>query len=354
LKNNPEIKLFGPVGFAIEVKDSTDGVNLVQNVGMTSFETSIDGVIYSVFNINRIQQTQTKAVHGWIDDEEYAKSNRVFTKTWTPDCNALSNFEFTENKGILDATFNKTYPIIIEVKDVKGNSAVLEFTVNGRYREMPAATNKATAVFNCTGFNKYETTDFRLDVPGNALFGDVQFRYDKTAQAPGYFSPVHNLDMPLTAFNAKAKISLKCNQLPAEQQNKALVASINPATGKVVPVGGVFENGWISAETEAPGSFVVAVDITPPVIVPHSIENNEKLTDINQLLFSVTDDLSGIAGITATLDGQWALFEHDAGAKTLVHNFDETRWEMNKKHRLTITVTDYKGNSSVYEATFQR
>lgn len=354
LRNNQEINLYGPVGFAIEVTDSAGNAKNSMTSGFTEFELSIDGEIYSVFNVNRIKQNQLKAVNGWIDFDEYAQSRRVFAKTWAPACNALNNFEFTENRGILDAAINIKYPVKIEVKDVKGNSAVLEFTVNGRYRELPEAKNEATAVFTCNSLNKHETTDFRIEVPANALFNDTPLRYEKTGEAPGYFSPVHKVELLPAALNATAKISLKCNALSPAEENKVLIVKINPATGEVAPVGGVFENGWITAETEGPGSFAVAADITPPAIVPHSIENNEKLTDTNQLLFTVTDDLSGIAGITATLDGQWVLFEHDAQAKTINHRFDATRFEMNKNHRLTITVTDFKGNSSVYEAEFYK
>lgn len=354
LKNNPEIQLFGAVGFAIEVTDGFDGAKKDMQGGMTSFELTIDDEIYSVFNINRIKQNQIKSINGWIDFDEYALSNRVFAKTWAPACNPLHNFEFTENRGILNVNLNKKYPVKIKVKDARGNSTLLEFTVNGRYRELPAVKNEATSVFNCTHLNKYETEDFRIEVPANALFDDIEFKYEKTSQAPEYYSPIHKVKLPLSVFNDKAKISLKCNELPPAEKNKVLVVKINPATGKVVPVGGVLENGWISAETEGPGSFAVAADNTPPSIVPHSIENNEKLTDTNQLLFTVNDDLSGIAGITATFDGQWALFEYDAGAKTIRHKFDASRFEMNKKHLLTLTVTDYKGNSTVYEATFHR
>jgi len=62
--------------------------------------------------------------------------------------------------------------------------------------------------------------------------------------------------------------------------------------------------------------------------------------------------LSGIKNIEGIIDDKWALFEYDPKNHLITHYFDNERFELKKRHQLLLTVSDYKGNKTTYEATF--
>jgi hypothetical protein len=78
------------------------------------------------------------------------------------------------------------------------------------------------------------------------------------------------------------------------------------------------------------------------------------LTETDKIRFEIKDDLAGIETIEGLIDGKWALFEYDAKNNLITHYFDAERFEMNKQHNFKLMVTDNRGNSSVYEASFQK
>ena len=350
LKNNPVIPVYGKVGFAVEANDFFDGS--ANKCGINLMELMIDGVVCSVFEINRFSFDQSKNINSYIDYEEFTKSNRRFQKTWVEPCNQLKNFKYMENNGIFDPGFEGIHPVKIELKDSKGNSAVLEFSVIGKYREMPAKTSEFTAVFDCGKKNRWQTDDFQIELPENALYNNLNFEYLPEEAGEGYFSVIHHIHNNTVPLNINANISIKTKNFDERFQSKALLVNINPETGKYRAAGGKFENGRVIGEIRNFGIYAVRIDTVPPTIKPLSITENKTLTETDKIRFTITDDLAGIDKIEGLIDGIWALFEYDAKNNLITHYFDAERFEMNKLHDFKLTVTDTKENSSVYEATF--
>lgn len=352
LKNNAPVPVYGEIGFAIESNDYFD--ETTNKCGIASMQLTIDGVIYSVFEINRFSFDDSRKINSYIDYEEYTKSKRRFQRTWVEPCNNLVNFSFTENNGIFDPGIGSLHKIQIEIKDAANNSAVLEFTVESKYREMPVPDKDYTALFECSKSNELEKDEFRIQIPEDGLYKNLGFFYKSGAAPNGYFSLIHEIHKNTVPLNKKATISVKTNNLEESLQSKALLVNIDPETGKYYAAGGKFENGWITANISNFGNYAVRIDTVPPKILPLSISNTNTLTEADRIRFTISDDLAGIDHIEGLLDGKWALFEYDAKNSLITHYFDATRFELNKQHQFQLTVTDYSGNSSVYEATFNK
>lgn len=352
IKNNPVIPVYGEIGFAVEANDFLDGS--ANKCGINSMELTIDGVIYSTFEINRFSFDQSKNINSFIDYEEFIKSNRRFQKTWREPCNQLDNYEYIDNNGIFDPGFEGIHPVKVEMKDSKGNSAVLEFSVEGKYREMPPVKNDFTAVFECGITNHWKNEEMEIELPENALYKNLNFKYQSSEAGDGYYSSVHQIHNNTVPLNKNANISIKTKKLEERFQSKALLVNINIETEKYRAAGGKYENGKVMGEIKNFGNYAVRIDTIPPTIKPLSITNNTTLTEADKIRFTITDDLAGIAQFEGLIDGIWALFEYDAKSNTITHYFDNERFELNKQHQFKLTVTDTKGNSSVYEATFQK
>ena len=138
--------------------------------------------------------------------------------------------------------------------------------------------------------------------------------------------------------------------LPEELRDKALVVLIDPVTGQKSPIGGDYSGGWLIAKTNVFGSFSIAVDKTPPVVIPLSIKNKKIVTDPSKVQFKIIDDLSGIKSYRGEIDGKWVLFEYDAKSRLLTYVFDKNRMVFGKSHLLRLVVTDNKDNRTEYKA----
>jgi hypothetical protein len=352
IKNNPVIPAYGEIGFAIEANDYLDGSP--NKCGINSMQLTIDGVVYSLFEINRFSFDESRYINSYIDYSEYINSKRRFQRTWVEPCSKFNQFEYTENKGIFDPGIGSVHQVKIEIKDTYGNKSELEFSVEGKYREMHAPENKFAALFECGKSNQMKTEEFSIELPKNALFKNLEFQYKSGEATNGYYSDIHEIHNNTVPLFANAKVAIKTKNLDERFQSKALLVNINPETSKYSAAGGEFENDWVTGEIRNFGNYAVRIDTVPPTIEPLSISNKNMLTETDRIRFKIADDLAGIDQIEGLIDGIWALFEYDAKNNLITHYFDPLRFELNKQHKFKLTVTDSTGNSSVYEASFTK
>jgi hypothetical protein len=353
LKNNSAIPVYGEIGFAIESNDYFDETN--NKCGFTSMKLTIDDVIYSVFEINRFSFNESRKINSYIDYEEYSKSKRKFQRTWLEPCSGLSNFEFTENNGIFDPGIGSVHTVKIILEDANKNESVLEFLIESKYREMQADKTDYAKLFVCGQTNFMETEEFSINLPKDALYANLEFQYKKKDSQNKHYSAIHEIHNESAPLNKRAAIKMKTKNVDKQFQDKLLLVEIDPETGKYSAAGGKYENGWVNAEISTFGTYAVEIDTVPPKINPLiTITEDKTLADKERLRFKISDDLSGIEKIEGLMDGKWVLFEYDAKNDLITHYFDATRFDLNKQHQFSLTITDYSGNSSVYEASFFR
>lgn len=352
LKNNLVIPVYGEIGFAIEANDYFDGS--VNKCGINSMELSADGVILSTFEINRFSFDDSRKINSYIDYEQHMKSNRRFQKTWIETCNTLSNFEYSENSGIFNPMIGAIHKVKIEIKDAHKNSSILEFSIEGKYREMNAPAKEFTTLFECGQNNEYQTEEFSIKLSENVLFNNLLFQYQSHDAGSGYYSSIHKIHKNTVPLNSTASVEIKTKNLDESLQGKALLVNIDTESGKYSAAGGKYENGWVRGEIKTFGDYAVRIDTIPPTVLPLSITNKTTLTEPDKIRFEIKDDLAGIEKIEGLIDGKWALFEYDSKNNLITHYFDAQRFELNKQHNFILTVIDSKGNSAIYEATFNK
>lgn len=352
IKNKPVIPVYGEIGFAIEANDFVDGSE--NKCGIVQMQLTIDGVVYSLFEINRFSFAESRSINSYIDYEEFVKSGRKFQRTWVEPCNRLNNYVYTEKSGIFDPGIGSEHQVKIEIKDSNGNTTALEFTIESKYREMPVVQNDFTALFECGKNNLTNAEEFSIEIPKDALYKNLNFKYQAKEAENGYFSAIHQIHNKTVPLHKSATVSIKTKDLPQSLTEKSLLVNINPDNGKFSYAGGKYDNGWITADIRTFGNYAVRVDTVPPTLLPLSIANKTSLTEPDKIRFEIKDDLSGIGTIEGLIDGKWALFEYDAKNNLITHYFDAERFELNKQHSFKLTVTDNKGNSSIYEASFQK
>ena len=350
LHGNPTVPLFGNVGFAIQTNDYFD--NSWNKCGIYSLKMKIDGELYYSFNMDRFAFQETRYLNSHIDYAEYKTSGRRYIKTWLEPGNKLRIYDYVREKGIYNFDDGNIHHIRFELTDIHGNVSLLLFNVVSKFSKIPVSEDQYSVLFEYDRSNRFKEGNIRLDIPQGALYADTPFNYAIKHGGAGFYSDVHRIHNDKTPLHQSAQIRLKVNKLPKELQSKALLVNVDPKSAKIRAVGGEYNNGWIVSSIREFGNYAVAVDTVAPVIIPLSIRNSSELLESNRIRFKISDDLAGIEKIEGYLDGKWMLFEWDPKTHIIAHYFDAERFELNKRHRFVLTVTDYRGNTKKYEASF--
>ncbi len=349
LKNNPTIPVWGQIGVAIQTNDYFN--DTYNKCGINLLRMSVDGETQFTFQLNRFAFGNSRYINSHILYSEFIDSKRRFIKTWLDPGNKLPIYNHNGSEGILSPGENQVENIEIEIRDTYGNKSLLELKIKGVKNEIAAAEPGNAVPFKYDRDNRFENEKIKLSVPKGALYNDFDFVYSSEPSFPDCYSAYHFIHKKNVPLHTGASLKLKVENLPKNLQPKALLANVDPVTGKYYSAGGKYNNGWMEGKINNFGVYTVVVDTIAPSITALSLKEGA-LTEPNRIRFKIEDELSGIKTIEGLLDNKWALFEYDPRYNRITHYFDKERFEFNKRHHLKLTVTDYRGNKSIYETSF--
>ena len=350
LQNNPIIPVYGMVGFAIQANDFFDGSN--NRCGIYSIRMFWDGELWYSYQMDRFSFDETRYLNSHIDYEEYIQNNRRFHKAWTDPGNRLRIYDYVRNNGKIRVTDGNIHFVKFELKDLYGNTSILEFRVESKAGRAEQPKKHFNQLLKYDQHNRFREENIRIDFPEQTFYDDVKFTWKPISSSEKFLSDIHVVHRNTVPLHSSARLSIKTEKLEKRLQEKALFVTVDTLKQKISAAGGQYDNGWITGDIRTFGNYAVALDTVPPRIVPLSIRDKSALTESSRIRFRISDDLSGINEIVGTLDGKWALFEYDAKTNMIVHYFDAERFDLGKRHEFVLKVTDNKGNESIYEASF--
>ncbi len=350
LKGNPVVPVFGKIGFAVDALDFFDGS--LNKCGIYSLVLKVDDNLVYSFKIDQFPIEDTRYINSLMDYEQVVRYGRKFYKNWIEPGNRLPIYDSSENRGIWDATDEKVHTISYEVSDVAGNKTQLKFQVRSQKMNVLTPEPAGTDFFPFNQVNIIQRDDVIFELPEGTLYSDLNFNFQQRERIPGTYSDVfllHNVYVPLQKF---CRLRIKADELPERLRDKALLVTVDLASGRKSAAGGAFKDGWVDGSIRSLGNYAIGVDTIAPVITSLSIENRQILKDSSCIRFKISDNLSGVQDFRGTIDGNWVLFEFDQKTATLTYTFDPQRMVFGKKHELVLTVADSKNNISTYKATF--
>ncbi|OQC64761.1 MAG: Murein DD-endopeptidase MepM [Bacteroidetes bacterium ADurb.Bin008] len=349
------IKAIGPVGLGIKAYDFLSGGSL--RCGVYSISMEVNGNSVYHFNVNRFSFSEVRYANSHIDFEERQLTGKRIHRLFLDPNNRFSGYNGVVNGGQINVEKDSLYNIIIVVADAYGNKTNMSVSIKGVHPNGLQANvehPRDTQVFPYWLFYEENVLThelFSVKMPSNALYNNISFSYGVSDRIPTSFSHVIHVHNRFTPVHKAYDLSIRCDSLPEKYQKKALICSIGE-DGKIEAVGGWYSNGMVEANPNFFGNFTVMADTVPPKVTPLNISNGKDMGKEKSIRFQVEDDLSGIAGITGTIDGQWALFEHDPKNKLVFYEFDAKRLTSNGKHSLQLTVVDQKGNAKIFSCNF--
>jgi len=93
------------------------------------------------------------------------------------------------------------------------------------------------------------------------------------------------------------------------------------------------------------------LDTVAPIIKPVNIYPNKNMSNNSSVIFSISDNLSGIKTYNLYIDGKWVLLEFEPKKGVVYHDFDKLP---SGEHTLKLEVIDGVGNVGLLEMPFVR
>ncbi len=347
------VNVSGKAGFGLEVFDYLNGAP--NPCGIYSIKLFIDNIPYYAHRIDQIGFHETRYINSHIDYEEKLKTNAKIQKLFLDPNNCLGIYDVDNHLGIFDFSDDTIHSVHIIVKDFYDNETAIEFKIKSTPFNSPSSPNETfpqfVKTFHYHTKNEYENDQFRIFMPVNSLYTNCDFQYARTQNTPDLYSGIHMVHNKYTPVHKHFDMYIKTQELPESLQEKALVAEIDDE-GNLTSTGGSWSDGFIKTSIRNFGKFAVTVDTIPPEIITAGFRENATYSAHQELLFKITDELSGIKSYKGFIDDDWALFELDAKSNTMSYRIDPARLESGMLHKLKLVVEDKKDNRSVYRTSF--
>ena len=351
LKSKQPIAVWGKIGFGLQAVDLLDANP--NKCGIYNLKLSIDNKLIYSFTMDDIVINESKYINSLMDYAQAFYTGRRLYRTWIEPGNKLSIYDVVEKRGIYQANDKKPHQVKYEVSDAYGNATSLAFTIQSKQVELRKAEPRGER-FKYNRNNHIKDDDLEFSIPEGALYDDVDFQYAKKPGSPKYYSPVYQLHSPSVPLHFACQLRIKAVNLPAKLESKVMLAQVDMGSGRIYSATGKFVDGWVEGNIRVLGNYTLAVDTVAPKIISLSIANNKTLKEANKLRFTITDNFSGIETVRGIIDGQWVLFEYDLKNNLISYTFDKSKMQFGKNHGLKLEVTDFKGNTSTYNANFYK
>jgi len=339
------VTIGGSAYFGINTYDPFNNGN--NKNGVYSLQLFVDSSLVFKQTANKFSFDETRYINSLIDYKEFKQKRRQVQKSFVEPNNHLSIYNQVIFKGIVEFEENTISHIMYVVSDIAGNEATLNFYVKGG-RTIGGEKDEIIQgeLFTYTRRNYFKTDDVVFEVPGRALYDDLQFVYQISEAPINTFSQLHHLHFDYVPLHTWCNLSIWPNSLPLDLQDKALIVKID-SDGEFESSGGEWEDGYIKTRIREFGNYCITIDTISPEIKPLNIKDQKIITKQKSIKVNISDELSGIQSYIGTINDKWVLMEYDVKNDLLVYHFD--KYLKQGSNNFKLKVTDKKGNKSIYQ-----
>lgn len=342
------------VGFALKTYDQQNGMPNWN--GIYGGELLVDSLPLFTFRWDEIPFEQTEYLNALTDYAAWQTQTSWYHRFWALTQDAMFWREAGDRRtdGSLRLPPNAPRTVELRVRDFAGNTTELHFVL----RYQPAATPplpRPHQYFLPAGeASIIDNGDLRLELAPDALYRDAYFQYARLPErSAGYFSDVHQLHLPTTPLHGEATLALRPQRPVPDTLRSALFVGQCQPDGQWTAYGGTWtDDGRLRARIPTFGDYALLLDTIPPTVAIRRMPTDLRRQSGFSLL--IDDNVSGPPlRYRGTIDGQWALLEYDEKNKRLNYAFRHGDPGPGK-HLFRLEVYDHRGNSTVWERSFQR
>ena len=339
-----KIAATGKIGFGITTFDY-DNVSWNSN-GIFRVQTYLNGKTDFSYQFDTFAFDETRLINVLIDYERYKKLGqrvqKLFMKTPFP----LSIIKTGSNNGVISVSSNITQNYRIEVADFSENSAKIFIPI--QYSSLPAKVAEVPVtskyLVKAKKENIFSLDNVTVNFPANTFYDDFYMNFEVKK---GELKLHEDIVPAFTNFS----ITFDDSIAPQKDREKMFIGLIN---GKKISYYNTkrYKNSF-TIYSKYLGDYKLIKDGKPPKIKSDKRIGGKWISNLNELQFSISDELSGIKSYDGYLNGKWILLEYDSKTRKIIHRFSDGI-VAEGKNDLKIVVTDNVGNSTIFETQFFR
>ena len=339
-----KISATGKIGFGITTFDY-DNVSWNSN-GIFRVQTYLNGKTDFSCQFDTFAFDETRLINVLIDYERYKKLGqrvqKLFMKTPFP----LSIIKTGSNNGVISVSSNITQNYRIEVADFSENIAKIFIPI--QYSSLPAKVAEVPItsqyLVKAKKENIFSLDNVTVNFPANTFYDDFYMNFEVKK---GELKLHEDIVPAFTNFS----ITFDDSIAPQKDREKMFIGLIN---GKKISYYNTkrYKNSF-TIYSKYLGDYKLIKDGKPPKIKSDKRIGGKWISNLNELKFTISDELSGIKSYDGYLNGKWILLEYESKTKKLIHRFSDGI-VAEGKNDLKIVITDNVGNSTIFETQFFR
>ena len=312
----------------------------------------VDSVKVYCFTADRFSFSESRYLNSLVDYRAKVTDNEYIHKLFIQPGNRLSMYHCRVNSGVLKFRDDREHSISIVVRDAAGNKSSASFKIKSLSEPpVPPVEVSCSKIIPYARASDFTADGIRVHFPAGTLYDTLFLVYNVRRDIRTFLSPVHSVHDETVAVHDKYRLSIRPDTVLAGMEGKMCLAMLN-AKGNLSYIGGDLRYGYVSADVNKLGDYVVTVDTLPPSIKP-SFASGANLTGKQLFTVTITDEFSGIKSYDTMIDGGWVLAEYDAKNNLLIYRPETPVLKENTLHQMELTVTDNRGNRSVLKSEFK-
>ncbi|WP_396156971.1 M23 family metallopeptidase [Flavobacterium sp.] len=334
----------GKIGFGITATDFDD-VSWNAN-GEFRVQTFLNGKADFGYQFDTFDFDETRFVNALIDYERYKKLGQRVQKLFMKNPYSLSIIKPGVDNGVITVSNNITQSYRIEIADFGENITKIFIPIH--YSDLAAKVSEipktSKYVVKSKKENIFSFENVTVNFPANTFYDDFYMNFEVEKG----ILKLHEDSVP-----AHTNFSITFEDSLTAQKDREIMF-IGLIDGKKINYYNTkrYKNSF-TIYTKYLGEYKLFKDGTPPKVKSDKSIGGKWISDINELRFTISDQLSGIKSYDGYLNGKWILLEYEPKTKKLIHRFSDGI-VAEGKNDLKVVVTDNVGNSTIFETQFFR
>jgi len=332
------VRVSSPViSLGMRAEDRVDGSRF--RYGLYRARVWLDGKLVYEMVLNNFSDADSRYVNACFD-----YSYRIRTGLQVQHLSRLPGNRLPVYKGgdgLINLADTMAHRVCIQVADAAGNTADIDLALQrSNYDPVMHDLAAGTHVLMPGRAHLLRIGCAEVQFDKNAFYDTVPFIFTSKKNASkkngGRFaaSAVVRLHKPTVPVHSKYRVKIKTWLKSGDPLRQRAVMQFTGFKNKTV-IKGVWEGDYMCGFFDELGTVQLLIDTIAP-----AVERQGETKPGTAITITAKDNLGGISGFRAELDGRWILFEQKAGVFTY---FMDEKCEKGR-HDLQVWVTDVAGN----------
>ncbi len=350
LQRTAPIEVYGPIGIGAHTLDLLD--NNSNKCGIYEMSLFLDDQLVFEQRIDALDFSTKRFMNAHADYRELKSKKRSIHRSFRLPFNELAIYKTIQNNGEIVLLDEEVHTVLLRVKDVHGNSSETSFKLkkgSPLSSKNPELLPSGSKLFKYNQVNALRTDSCNVYMPEGRLYENAYVWITQVRGPSDALSGCYEIGDALTPVHEPYVVKIKIGDYPDSLQSKLFIMRYAPNKKRSYNRGGDFKLGWVTTRVKEFGNYYVAIDTTPPRIKLNTWVNSS-LTN-KEVIFTISDDLSGIDKYEAYVDGKWIRMAYNYKRARLTYDMKDGVITADSKD-FELKVWDERGNMKVYTATF--